>query len=837
MADVWHPASPIIGGIGPKTSWIAVLVVSSAWLALAHALADMYVWGESPWICQKDISLVLSFAVSRHLCRVNLTLSRGNIVQEVCQRLFNEERIPVYLQSNLMDAVLRTVYEDHLSQVLPSEDVLDVGLMIEQARLLSRQFDVTTTVSKDLAQSFVTSYGPVDITWSLKPNPSFAAELGRPSSPPPRSSSPSGSSSFSTLNRSTTSPFVDTLDAKKFISSSVARGSRTPQESLQLAKMYLFLVAGDHSVTPSHLSLESLSSSSSSASLIDGDLHSSSAVSSAQVLAPEIVKLQAPVQAVGGIRPSNTTSTVRKQLFRKRKQAGGAELLLLLQDTTNEFRDMIAELERSLSASMGQLMQAREVAIATLSERQAREMERASQGSSPSPSMLGGVGAGLVGGVSSFFGGGGGGGSSEGITQLVERHMLEMEGLEAKWQVELAEARKRQRREYYAFCSDLYKNRERYLEDKRAMGPQQVAQLRQQHAQSQMNASSQSSKRFLSGGWTSLIFGKSSTNLATGSGNSGNNEQGKVIRLAGNNSSLLMAREMTHSDQGTYSIVVMLGSQLKVPFEVQVYGGGGMLSIGNIGNVASLTPTSSSHLISGDPNSDSIYSSSLTAMVLMADPSMSCNSPTYADFFALTSHSTELHFESAQDQIDTVRSQVPVSKPADIMQSSLSKGTTSNASKLEPGDFFVTTHSNLGKVQVVFHMVGERQNIDNSWQQLLAGLKNILTIASHYDVTTLSLPILLIEPEFRHLHSDGMGIKRAEEVIRTIRSFLVLNSASGTSLKTIRLVVPPQSSASQISSASSAPSSPQEDQARAADSQYFERVKSIVSTLFNQPLH
>jgi hypothetical protein len=601
------------------------------------------------------------------------------------------------------------------------------------------------------------------------------------------------------------------MDAKKLIVSSVSRGARTPYQSLQLAKMYHFLVAGDHSVTfngSANLPKELRSTTS---SLIDGTLDSIGGGLSGSVLAPEIVKFVPPIPGSSSEEESaaiGTESVVlrprparvsEKRHFRKRRQGGGAELLLL-QDTTNEFREMIAELEKSLAQSMSQLIHAKDVAISSLSEKHSKEMDRISMS-----------------------------GQLDRIPATVERQLSEMDGLEAKWQVELAEAEKRQRREYFAFCSDLYKNRERYLEDKRAMGPQQISLLRQRHTQSHLDSSNSSAKRFLSGGWTSLIFGKAANT---------SNEQDKVIRVASHNSSLLMARETTNGDHGTYSIVVMLGSQLKVPFEVQVYGNGGMLSIGNIGNVAALTPTSpyasSSNNPANDAPTDSIYSSALTAMILMTDPQMSCNSPTYNDFFAITSHSTELHFESARDQIDHARSQVLSPDPS-TSPNGAKQTPNQNGAKLQAGDFFVTTHSNLGKMQVVFHMAGERQNMANSWPQLLAGLKNILTVASHYDITTLSIPILLVEPEFRHLYSDGQGLKRAEEVVRTIRSFLVLNSASGISLKTIRLVCPPQNSNAVASTNAIQP--PSEDSMKQVDLQLFEKIKGIVSTLFNQPLH
>jgi hypothetical protein len=72
---------------------------------------------------------------------------------------------------------------------------------------------------------------------------------------------------------------------------------------------------------------------------------------------------------------------------------------------------------------------------------------------------------------------------------------------------------------------------------------------------------------------------------------------------------------------------------------------------------------------------------------------------------------------------------------------------------------------------------------------MLSGLKNILTLAAQYDITMLTLPALLLEPEFKHLFSEAQITKRAEQIVREIRAFLVENSHSDNSLRTIRLVL------------------------------------------------
>lgn len=65
---------------------------------------------------------------------------------------------------------------------------------------------------------------------------------------------------------------------------------------------------------------------------------------------------------------------------------------------------------------------------------------------------------------------------------------------------------------------------------------------------------------------------------------------------------------------------------------------------------------------------------------------------------------------------------------------------------LQSGDVYITRHSNLSQVHVVFHIVSDDSLISreiNSRHPVLLGLRNIMKIACCNDVTSLTIPLLL----------------------------------------------------------------------------------------------
>lgn len=63
------------------------------------------------------------------------------------------------------------------------------------------------------------------------------------------------------------------------------------------------------------------------------------------------------------------------------------------------------------------------------------------------------------------------------------------------------------------------------------------------------------------------------------------------------------------------------------------------------------------------------------------------------------------------------------------------------------GDFYVTRHSNLAQVHVVFHLVTDdtvgKTNI-TSRHPIIIGLRNVLLSAATHNITTLTIPLLMV---------------------------------------------------------------------------------------------
>jgi hypothetical protein len=84
----------------------------------------------------------------------------------------------------------------------------------------------------------------------------------------------------------------------------------------------------------------------------------------------------------------------------------------------------------------------------------------------------------------------------------------------------------------------------------------------------------------------------------------------------------------------------------------------------------------------------------------------------------------------------------------------------SNAAPIAEGTVFVTRHSNLPMTHVVFHLVVDTKSMVHAAllivgfneelsqrSAVMAGLKNILRIASRYDVQNIALPFLFLPDE------------------------------------------------------------------------------------------
>lgn len=82
---------------------------------------------------------------------------------------------------------------------------------------------------------------------------------------------------------------------------------------------------------------------------------------------------------------------------------------------------------------------------------------------------------------------------------------------------------------------------------------------------------------------------------------------------------------------------------------------------------------------------------------------------------------------------------------------------------LKPGDVYVTRHSNLGSVQLVFHLVVDDAVAGkemNSRHPAIAGLRNIIRQCGSFGVGKLALPLLLVDALTEVFPLGGKGDER-----------------------------------------------------------------------------
>ncbi|XP_068017026.1 ferry endosomal RAB5 effector complex subunit 3 isoform X2 [Melanerpes formicivorus] len=121
------------------------------------------------------------------------------------------------------------------------------------------------------------------------------------------------------------------------------------------------------------------------------------------------------------------------------------------------------------------------------------------------------------------------------------------------------------------------------------------------------------------------------------------------------------------------------------------------------------------------------------------------------------------------------------------------KNTERNQSNILPGEFYISRHSNLSEIHVAFHLcVDENVRSGNvtARDPAIMGLRNILKVCCTHDITTISIPLLLV-----HDMSEEMTIpwclKRAELVFKCVKGFMMeMASWDGGISRTVQFLVP-----------------------------------------------
>uniref|UniRef100_A0A7N8X9X0 CL004 protein n=1 Tax=Mastacembelus armatus TaxID=205130 RepID=A0A7N8X9X0_9TELE len=195
----------------------------------------------------------------------------------------------------------------------------------------------------------------------------------------------------------------------------------------------------------------------------------------------------------------------------------------------------------------------------------------------------------------------------------------------------------------------------------------------------------------------------------------------------------------------------------------------------------------------------SLYSSSLCGLVLLVDNRVNSYSGIKRDFATVAKECTDFHFPCLESQLEEVQQVVLYaraqrsSKQKDQPGDDKSKNVERNPSNILPGEFYISRHSNLSEVHVVFHLCVDdnvRSGNITARDPAIMGLRNILKVCCTHDITTVTVPLLLV-----HDMSEEMTIpwclKRAELVFKCVKGFMMeMASWDGGISRTVQFLVP-----------------------------------------------
>ena len=160
---------------------------------------------------------------------------------------------------------------------------------------------------------------------------------------------------------------------------------------------------------------------------------------------------------------------------------------------------------------------------------------------------------------------------------------------------------------------------------------------------------------------------------------------------------------------------------------------------------------------------------SLCALVLLADCNLRKLNKISENFATICDQSTEFHFPTLEQQLMGVEECLKIDK---------SKKSDDYECNLNIGDFYITKHSNLSQVHLAFHLACDdnlsRQRTDqlSSRHPIIMGLRNILKVCFKYNITTITLPILLSH-EMTEEMTINWVMKRAELVLKCLKGFMM----------------------------------------------------------------
>ncbi|XP_063971996.1 protein C12orf4 homolog [Diachasmimorpha longicaudata] len=239
------------------------------------------------------------------------------------------------------------------------------------------------------------------------------------------------------------------------------------------------------------------------------------------------------------------------------------------------------------------------------------------------------------------------------------------------------------------------------------------------------------------------------------------------------------------------SFTIHLGSQMKQMHNIRILTGD-VLDFCRTKNNGHMEPTPQRL-----QTALGLYSNDLCGLVLLSDNHLGSYSGITKELCSICQLTTEFHFPPIDEQLEKIKDDVKEAVAwrqthhREGSDNQIKKSTSTRS--LQTGDVFITRHSNLAQVHVVFHMVVNdslRSGDINSRHPAILGLRNILKTACVNDVTTITIPVLLV-----HEMTEDMTVawctKRAELVFKCVKGFMIeMASWGGAELKNLQFLVP-----------------------------------------------
>ncbi|XP_036723527.1 protein C12orf4 homolog isoform X2 [Balaenoptera musculus] len=191
----------------------------------------------------------------------------------------------------------------------------------------------------------------------------------------------------------------------------------------------------------------------------------------------------------------------------------------------------------------------------------------------------------------------------------------------------------------------------------------------------------------------------------------------------------------------------------------------------------------------------SLYSTSLCGLVLLVDNRINSYSGIKRDFATVCQECTDFHFPRIEDQLEVVQQVVLYARTQrrSKLKESHDSGNRDGGSDDKTKNADRNYLNILPEIHVAFHLcVDDNVKSGNitARDPAIMGLRNILKVCCTHDITTISIPLLLV-----HDMSEEMTIpwclRRAELVFKCVKGFMMeMASWDGGISRTVQFLVP-----------------------------------------------